>query len=134
MGAPKGRIMKRATMIFLVSTVVTIAGCGGVSDNFTTVDGEEGNTSAKNANVVLPPSILLSKIYRCKDNSVVYIDWLSDMKSANLRTERNGPRTRLAAPTEGEAMVAEGYSLTGTSEAASVTLTRPGAGSQSCKS
>jgi hypothetical protein len=30
-------------------------------------------------------------------------------------------------------MVAEGYSLTGTGEGATVTLSRPGKGSQSCK-
>ena len=31
-----------------------------------------------NVGVVLPPSIQASKAYRCKDNSLVYIDWLSD--------------------------------------------------------
>jgi len=36
---------------------------------------------------LLPPSILASKAYRCKDNSLVYIDWMSD-QSARSKTDR----------------------------------------------
>ena len=76
-------------------------------------------------------SIASSKIYRCKDNSVVYIDWLSDNKSANFRANQNDVPVTLTAPEAGQPMVADGYSLTGT-PSGSVTLTRPGKGSQSC--
>ena len=44
-------------------------------------------TAANAAEVVLPPSIIASKSYRCKDNSVVYIDWLSD---GSARENRQG--------------------------------------------
>ena len=33
---------------------------------------------AANAPVALPPSITGSKSYRCKDNKLIYIDWMSD--------------------------------------------------------
>ena len=125
--------MKHTTFACVLAAATALAGCGGESHNITAGGPDEGNTTVANANVVLPPSILHSKIYRCKDNSVVYIDWLSDNKSANLRTEKNGSPTHLVAPEPGQPMVAEGHSLTGTSEAASVTLTRPGTSSQSCK-
>ena len=85
------------------------------------------------ANVVLPPSITATKTYRCKDSSLVYIDWLSDNQSANFRAEETGTPVQLKAAAAGEAMVAEGYSLTGDAKAASITITRPGKGSQSCK-
>ena len=85
------------------------------------------------ANVVLPPSITATKTYRCKDNSLVYIDWLSDNQSANFRPEKTGTPVQLKAAAAGEAMVAEGYSLTGDAKAASITITRPDKGSQSCK-
>ena len=35
----------------------------------------------------LPPSIAASKTYRCKDNSLVYVDWLSD-GSARVKKTR----------------------------------------------
>jgi hypothetical protein len=114
-----------------------LAGCN--TQPTTIVAGpDEGDTPAGNtANVELPPSIAASKIYRCKDNSVVYIDWLRDASGkpagANFRAEQGGTPTQLKAAAEGEPMTAEGYSLTGTQEAASVTLTRPDKASQSCK-
>lgn len=114
----------------ILTAAAALAGC---NEDHTIRSGPDQGNTASNAGVVLPPSIVASKIYRCKDNSVVYIDWLSDNKSANFRGEKNGPATNVAAPEAGQPMVAEGYSLTGTSADSSVTLTRPGKGSQSCK-
>lgn len=123
--------MNRTHLACVLAAAAALAGCGGEDHNIVAGGPDEGNSTA-NADVVLPPSIMASKIYRCKDNSVVYIDWLSDNKSANVRSEQNGPATHVVAPAEGEPMVAEGYSLTGTATASSVTLTRPGTGSVSC--
>ena len=120
--------MTRTPLILCLVAAAALAGCE--QEAVTVNTGLEDNVATEN--VVLPPSIAASKIYRCKDNSVVYIDWLSDNKSANVRTERNGPPTPVTAPAEGEPMVAEGFSLTGTGEGSSVTLTRPGKGSQTC--
>ena len=122
--------MSRTTLALVLTAAAALAAC--TEDHTIRAGPDEGNVT-DNAGVVLPPAIVASKIYRCKDNSVVYIDWLSDKKSANVRSDKNGPATQVVAPAEGEAMVAEGYSLTGTSAGSSVTLTRPGKGSQSCK-
>ena len=89
--------------------------------------------AASAAKVVLPPSITATKTYRCKDNSVVHIDWLSDNKSANFRAEETGAPLQLKSANAGEAMIAEGYSLSGDAAAATITLTRPGKDEQSCK-
>ncbi len=80
----------------------------------------------------LPPAIIASKTYRCKDNSLVYIDWLVGDKSANFRTAQNEPPTHLAAAEAGAALTAEGYSLKGDAKAKSIALTRPGNGAQTC--
>ena len=121
--------MTRTPLIITLAAAAALAGCdqGEVTIN----TGLEGNVATND--VVLPPSIAASKIYRCKDNSVVYIDWLSDNLSANIRAEKNGPATHVMAPEAGQPMVAEGYSLSGAAADSSVTLTRPGKGSQSCK-
>ncbi len=121
--------MTRTPLILCLVAAAALAGCE--QEAVTVNTGLEDNVSTND--VVLPPSIAASKIYRCKDNSVIYIDWLSDNKSANVRTERNGPPTHVVAPAEGEAMVAEGFSLTGTGDGSSVTLTRPGKGGQTCR-
>lgn len=83
--------------------------------------------------VELPPAITSTKTYRCADNSVVNLDWLAD-GSANLRVGDAAAPTRLIAGAEGGALTnADGTSLTGDAQAASVSLTLPGKSEQSCK-
>ena len=125
--------MTRTPLALALTAAAALAGCNQEDHNIVAGGPADPMGNQANADVVLPPAIAHSKIYRCKDNSVVYIDWLSDNKSANLRTEQSAPPTPLVAPEEGQPMVAEGYSLTGTGEGSTVTLTRPGKGSQSCK-
>jgi hypothetical protein len=89
---------------------------------------------ANAGNVQLPPSIVASHQYRCKDNSLVSIEWLSDGKANSARvTPKGGATVVLAqaeapAPAEGEPAapaspdyVAEGATLKGDPQAASVT-------------
>ena len=116
--------MTRTTLILALTATAALAGCNqGAQSN--------ANEVVNEAPIELPPAIIASKIYRCKDNSVTYIDWLSDNKSANIRTDKDGAAVHVAAPEAGQPMVAEGYSLTGTPTGA-IALTRPGKGSQSC--
>ena len=125
--------MTRTPLALALTAAAALAGCNQEDHNIVAGGPADPMGNQANADVVLPPAIAHSKIYRCKDNSVVYIDWLADNKSANLRTEKNGPATHVAAPEAGQPMVADAYSLTGTGEGSTVTLTRPGKGSQSCK-
>ncbi|MEO6256634.1 MAG: hypothetical protein ABIO69_07485 [Sphingomicrobium sp.] len=122
------------TLAIILGAAAALAGCNKQEHTINSgIPDPMANEISNAAPVELPPSIAASKIYRCKDNSVVYIDWLSDNKSANVRSDKNGTPTNLVAPEAGKAMVAEGYSLSGTATAGSVTLSRPGKGSQSCK-
>jgi len=127
----KGNDMTRPLTILTLVAAAALAGCN--NDDHTIVAGPGADDEPmNNVGVVLPPSINASKVYRCKDNSVVYIDWLSDNKSANFRAKQNDVPVTLSAPEAGQPMVADGYSLTGTPGGGSVTLARPGKGSQSC--
>jgi hypothetical protein len=121
--------MTRTLLPILFAAAAALAGCNQEPETIESGPADPmGDALANAAPVELPPAIAASKIYRCKDNSVVYIDWLSDKKS------KAAAPIQLKAAAEGEAMTAaDGHSLTGTAEAASVTLTRPGKGSQSCK-
>ena len=74
-----------------------------------------------------------SKIYRCADNAVVYVDWLSDNKSANVRTTQNGMPTQVtAAETDKPMTAAGGYEVSGSATSSSAKIAIPGHPSQSC--
>ncbi|WP_380940934.1 hypothetical protein [Sphingomonas floccifaciens] len=81
--------------------------------------------------IQMPPSIAASHTFRCKDNSLVYVDFFSDRVTASLRTEKSGPPIRLVAPAKGEPFTGEGYVLVGSDT--SITLSKPGTASQACK-
>ncbi len=121
--------MKKLLLALIAPTA--LAACD--QQDHTIVAGGTNAEPVNTAGVVLPPSIAASKTYRCKDNSLVYIDWLSDNLTANFRAARSDAPVQLKAPVMGEPLVAEGYALTGAQADASITLTRPGMGAQACK-
>jgi hypothetical protein len=122
------------TLIHALAAAAALAGCNKESHTINpNLPDDEDNQIANAAPIDLPPPIAASKIYRCKDNSVVHIDWLADKQTANIRSGDNGAATQVKAPAAGEPMVAEGFVLKGTAEASSVTLTRPGTGAETCK-
>ena len=125
--------MTRNTFIIALVATAALAGCNEDHTIVAGPAGEEQSNSAANAPVELPPSIASSKIYRCADNDVVYVDWLSD-GSANLRPNKDASPTHLAAGEPGKPLTAEGgYSLTGSPADASVRIAVPGQSEESCK-
>ena len=99
-----------------------VAGPGGIEQP------SDANASA-GAEVKLPPAIVASHKYRCKDNSVVSIDWLSDGTTNSARvTPQGGSATTLAQAEAGGAYTAEGATLNGDGQAQTVTYN-----GQACK-
>jgi hypothetical protein len=86
----EARTMTRTLFTLTIAAAAALAGGSKTDQSTSDADNAAANNMASAAPIELPPSIVASKIYRCKDNSVLYIDWLSDNKSANVRTERNG--------------------------------------------
>lgn len=133
----KGEIMIRK-LSFIALAAAALAAC----NNKPIVGGEQPdpmkNELAHAPPVELPPAIAASKTYRCKDNSLVQIDWLAD-KSAFVHGKGQAQtHVKRTEPVEGKpasaALVAEGgYALTGNATASSVSVTLPGKGAQSCK-
>lgn len=122
------------TLLLPLFAAAALAGCKEQSHTITAASPDDQGATVNTAAVVLPPAIEASKSYRCKDNSLVYIDWLNDKKTADIRAgSKTADPKRVLAPEAGKAFVAEGYSLTGTSDGSTITLARPGKESQSCK-
>lgn len=89
------------------------------------------NQLANAAPVELPPSVKANKQFRCKDNSLIFVDYMSDDKTALLRTEKTGSSTKLTAAEAGQPFTAEGgFEVKGSGNA--VTITVPGKGAQAC--
>ena len=128
--------MTRTFTILTLVAAAALAGCNDENHNIVSGGPDEGTPSnaMANSNIQLPPSIASSKAYRCADNKLVYVDWLSDNKSANIKTEKDGALTVVTASEPGKAMsAAGGYSLEGASGAASAKIAVPGHPAQSCK-
>jgi hypothetical protein len=113
--------------------IALLAACSSEPENLTAdgpADPDAANVAAAPP-APLPPALSASRTYRCKDNSLFYVDFFADNLSADLRTDKTGPATKLTAPEAGKAFEGSGYTLTGSGS--EVTLAAPGKGSQSCK-
>ena len=110
--------MKRFFCSTLLIAAAALAGCE--QDTITAEGPYDPQANASNEGVTLPPAIAASKAYRCKDNSLIYVDWYSD-GSARVKNDRNELGTLVPAPPEGNATAAAPSPLQGTAEASSIT-------------
>ena len=87
----------------------------------------------KNAGPVeAPPMIQESRVYRCRDNSLVYIDFYTN-NSAAVRTQRGQPPVAtLTAEGGSPPYTGGGYSVS--ANAAEIRYTSPERGTQTCRS
>ncbi len=112
---------------------LSLAACGQREPEVVEVPDPQAEALKNAPKVELPPAIVASRSYRCKDNSLVYIDFMSN-NSALVRKAKGvePPLATMTAETAGGAYKsADGYSVSGNSE--QVTFSSPKTGSQSCK-
>lgn len=125
--------MKFYIPLIAVASLTLLSACNK-NDEPEVVGGPADPMAAELANaapVELPPSVKANKQFRCKDNSLIFVDFMSDDLSATLRTEKNGEPTALKAAAKGEAFKADGgYEVLG--NGGSVQITLPGKGKQAC--
>src|SRR5687768_2013085 len=107
----KGGVMIRKLSL-IAAGALALAAC----NNEPEVIGERADPMkdqlANAAPVELPPAIAASKTYRCKDNSVVRVDWLSDQTAYVHGDGLAQTHVQPAVPAEGQPastdLVAEG--------------------------
>ena len=107
----------------LLAAAAALAGCDQSDHNLTATGPYDPlANAAANATVTLPPSIAAQKTYRCKDNSLLYIDWYSD-GSARVKTSRTEAGTAVPAPATAEGNVTDAppSPLQGSAAARSIT-------------
>ncbi|SEI81648.1 hypothetical protein SAMN05518849_1011007 [Sphingobium sp. AP50] len=125
--------MKQYLSLIAVASVALLSACNK-NDEPEVVGGPADPMAAQLANaapVELPPSVKANKQYRCKDNSLIFVDFMSDDKTALLRTEKTGTATTLKAAEAGQPFTAEGgFEVKGSGN--DVTITVPGKSGQAC--
>ncbi|KMS55529.1 hypothetical protein [Sphingobium cupriresistens] len=124
--------MKYYLPLIAVASVALLSACNK-NDEPEVVGGPADPMAAELANaapVELPPSVKANKQFRCKDNSLIFVDFMTDDKTANLRTEKGGSPTKLVAAEAGRPYTADGFEVSGQGDA--VTITVPGKGAQAC--
>ena len=129
--------MTRTPFVFTLLAAAALAGCDN-SDHTIVQNGPAdtmANELAAAPKVELPKPIVASHSYRCKDNSLVYVDWLAENSGANVRTEKVSASTPLKPGADGKPpYTAEGgYSVAGAADDASITVALPGKASQGCR-
>ena len=125
--------MKTLPLTTAVVAMLALAGCEQKTETVSTTAPDPMAAALANAPAVeLPPAMTASVSFRCKDNSLAYVDFFAGGKMANLRTEKGGDIIHLTAENAGEPMTAEGgYALEGDQD--NITLTTPAGGTQTCK-
>ena len=116
--------MTQYPIIFLLAGAAALtAGCDKSGHTIVAGGPDERDPAAEaleaNGPITLPPSISASKTYRCGDNSLLYIDWLSD-GSARVKTSKTDVGTAVPA--------GDGSPLKGDASAATITYS-----GKSCK-
>jgi hypothetical protein len=122
--------MIKTPLAILLVAAAALAGCNQ-SDH--TIHASEpydpqANAVANSAPVAMPPSIVASHPYRCKDNSLVSIDWLTDGTTNSARaTPKGGTAVTLTQAEPNGPYSGEGATLTGTAQDNTITY-----GGKSC--
>ena len=122
--------MTRTPLLLAIVVTAALAGCSNEDQNNVAGTGD-GNTT--NVAVELPPSIAASKTYRCSDNTITYVDWMTDNSPRTSVLARAGgddgdcPRAG-PADDQGEWLFPDRHG-----SGSSISLTTPEHGKQSCK-
>ena len=114
----------------VLGTALVLTACG--KPETITAGESDPDAAALNAAspVELPPMVTQSRTYRCKDASLVYVDFFSN-NTATYKASKEDAGTKLTAAEPGKPYSAGGYSVSG--DGPQVEITAPGKPAQSCK-
>lgn len=115
-----------------LALVAFLSACSNEPENITASDNDPDAAQVAAAPPVeLPPMLTGSRTYRCKDNSLVHIDFFNNNTATFKASKDATTGTTLTSEGPDKPYVADGYSVSSNSE--TIQLTAPGKGSTSCK-
>ena len=125
--------MHKTPALPLAASLAALLALGACNNKPTTVTANEYDPQAeqlKDAKPVAPPPMIqASRVYRCKDNSLVYADFYTN-NTESVRSKKDGTPTLLTAADGKPPYTAAGSSVSANAE--SISYTSPGRGTQPC--
>lgn len=124
--------MIRIAPLSAVAALLVLSACNNSNEPevIDTNPDPMANQIANAAPVELPPAVTQSTIYRCKDNSIVYVDFLGDKQTANVRTDKDGPAVMVKSAAAGDPLTGEGVTVSGSGKTVQIGV--KGGAAQSC--
>ncbi len=123
--------MMRIAPLTAAAALLALAACNKSEPEVVDTNPDPmANEIANAAPVELPPAVTDSAIYRCKDNSIVYVDFLGDKTQATVRPEQGGTPVAAKAAATGEPLTGEGTSVSGSGKTVDIAV--KGGAAQSC--
>ncbi len=115
-----------------VAAILALSACNPEPEKVGPLDNDPQREALANAPPIkeLPPAIQASRTYRCRDNSLVYVDFYTN-NTAHLRRERGAEPVILTAEGGTPPYAAEGYSVSANADEVSITM--PDRGTQRCR-
>jgi hypothetical protein len=90
----------------LGASVLLLSACKDEPESMNTGTGDPMDAELANAAPVeLPPMLKSSHTYRCKDNSLIVVGFMTDDKTVNFQSSKEAPITVLKAPEAGQPFV-----------------------------
>ncbi|MDF0489127.1 hypothetical protein PX554_13370 [Sphingomonas sp. H39-1-10] len=124
--------MKKLLLPAAALALVSLAACENKPTEVTSTSPDPNAAElAKRKPVELPPMMTSEVTFRCKDQSVVIVDFFQGEKQVLIKPEKEGSITKLTAEKAGDPYKLEGYELKG--DKSGITLTQPGKPAQACK-
>ena len=125
--------MTRPLPLAALAAVLALAACDSKPANTgpQPIDPMAINATTPATPVEMPPAIKSTKAYRCKDNSVVYVDLFQGDKQANVKTDPKATPVVLKGEAGKELTAEGGYAVTVKGDTLAVTL--PGKAKQDCE-
>jgi hypothetical protein len=91
--------MKKIILTLAPLSMLALAACNKTETPAADADAEAAKVAEAAKPVELPPSITASGTYRCKDNTILYVDFLGKNEAADIRVgEKTAAAVRVTAP------------------------------------
>jgi hypothetical protein len=113
-----------------VAASFALAGCNNSEPVVINKEDPMAEQLRNAAPVAPPPMIQVTRTYRCRDNSLLYVDFYTNNTAAVRTREGEAPVAMLNAEGGNPPYTGSGYSVSGSGT--QVSITAPGHGTQSC--
>jgi cytoskeletal protein RodZ len=90
--------MKKTLLLIAPLSMLALAACNKSETPAADTETDVPNTTAA-APVEMPPAITASKVYRCADSTVLYVDYFGKNEAADIRVgDKTAAAVRVTAP------------------------------------